>query len=166
MKPNRETELVKQIESYNLRGKLQTLVEKEAKRRPFRHLPKQFSKGILIGNIAIVPKKTDDSRFVYVIADMVNAVIIYDSINLKQTSIMIAHHLAEGKQAPKKIMELDQHFGSKLFELKNYRRFVKQAEREQDNNKELIYNIKIQETNLVADSLKKQIQDNFKVLFT
>ena len=49
-------ELVKQIEAYGLKNKLAELVRKEEAKRPFRHLPKQFSKGILIGNIAIVPK--------------------------------------------------------------------------------------------------------------
>ena len=52
-----KSELVKQIEAYGLRNKLADLARKEKERRPFRHLPKQFSKGILIGNIAIVPKK-------------------------------------------------------------------------------------------------------------
>ena len=67
------TELVKQIEAYGLKNKLQDLARKEEARRPFRHLPKQFSKGILIGNIAIVPKKWTGTRYVYVIADMMEA---------------------------------------------------------------------------------------------
>ena len=50
-------QLEKQIEHYDLSSKLKNLAEKDQARRPFRHLPKQFSKGILIGNIAIVPKK-------------------------------------------------------------------------------------------------------------
>ena len=49
-------ELVRQIEAYGLKHKLAELARKEEARRPFKHLPKQFSKGILIGNIAIVPK--------------------------------------------------------------------------------------------------------------
>ena len=52
-------ELVKQIEAYGLKNKLAELARKEESKRPFRHLPKQFSKGILIGNIAIVPKKAE-----------------------------------------------------------------------------------------------------------
>ena len=60
-------ELVKQIEAYGLKNKLAELVRKEEAKRPFRHLPKQFSKGILIGNIAIVPKKSTGTRYVYVI---------------------------------------------------------------------------------------------------
>ena len=79
-------ELVKQIESYNLKLKFKQLEEKDQKIRPFRHLPKQFSKGILIGNIAIVPRKHHEGRYVYVIADMVEAKILHEEVWLKQTS--------------------------------------------------------------------------------
>jgi hypothetical protein len=65
-----KSELVKQIEAYGLKSKLADLAQREQARQPFRHLPKQFSKGILIGNIAIVPKKHTGTRYVYVIADM------------------------------------------------------------------------------------------------
>ena len=68
-------ELVRQIEAYGLKDKLADLAHKEEARRPFRHLPKQFSKGILIGNIAIVPKKHTGTRYVYIIADMIEAKI-------------------------------------------------------------------------------------------
>ena len=70
MAPKNKSELVKQIEAYGLKGKLADLARKEESKRPFHHLPKQFSKGILIGNIAIVPKKHTGTRYVYVIADM------------------------------------------------------------------------------------------------
>ena len=76
-------ELVRQIEAYGLKHKLAELARKEEARRPFRHLPKQFSKGILIGNIAIVPKKHTGTRYVYVIADMIEAKVLYEHINLK-----------------------------------------------------------------------------------
>ena len=94
MKRKNKSELVRQIEAYGLKTKLADLAHKEQSRRPFRHLPKQFSKGILIGNIAIVPKKWSGTRYVYVIADMMEATIIYDDINLKQTAILVAHHLS------------------------------------------------------------------------
>ena len=58
MAPKNKSELVRQIEAYGLKGKLADLARKEESKRPFHHLPKQFSKGILIGNIAIVPKKS------------------------------------------------------------------------------------------------------------
>ena len=75
-------ELVKQIEAFGLKSKLAKLAKDSEKKRPFRHLPKQFSKGILIGNVAIVPKKHTGTRYVYVIADMIEANILYDDINL------------------------------------------------------------------------------------
>ena len=48
MTKEKKSELVKQIEAYGLKNKLADLAKKEEARRPFRHLPKQFSKGILI----------------------------------------------------------------------------------------------------------------------
>jgi hypothetical protein len=165
MEPTRQTALVKQIEDYNLSNKLKDLADKQAARRPFRHLPKQFSKGILIGNIAIVPRKVDDSRFVYVIADMVSAEILYDSINLKQTAILVAHYLADGKNIPHLILHIDQHFASKIFEIKNFKRFVKAAQREGNDMQEFIYTNKMRETNRQADELKREIQLNFEAVF-
>ena len=43
-----KNELVKQIEAYGLKHKLAELARKQEARRPFRHLPKQFSKGISV----------------------------------------------------------------------------------------------------------------------
>ena len=103
MAPKNKSELVKQIEAYGLKGKLAALAHKEESRRPFRHLPKQFSKGILIGNIAIVPKKSTGTRYVYVIADMLEARLLHEDINLKQTAILVAHHLADEKTIPTNI---------------------------------------------------------------
>jgi len=165
MEPSKQTALVKQIEAYNLRGKLQDLAEKEAAKRPFRHLPKQFSKGILIGNIAIVPRKLDDTRFVYVIADMVEARVLYDGINLKQTAILVAHYLADGKHLPQHILDADAHFASKIFEIKNYRRFIKQAQKDKLEAQEFIYETKLRETNRLADQLKRSIQQDFEATF-
>ena len=87
-------QLETQIKHYNLSNKLKSLAQQDEQRRPFRHLPKQFSKGILIGNIAIVPRKSTETRFVYVIADMIEARVLHDEISLKQTAIMevISHH--------------------------------------------------------------------------
>ena len=115
----KKSELVKQIEAYDLKNKLADLVKKEEARRPFRHLPKQFSKGILIGNIAIVPKKSTGTRYVYVIADMMEAKLLYEDINLKQTAILVAHHLADDKPAPNTVIEYDTRFASYLFEITN-----------------------------------------------
>ena len=94
MTEKNKSELLKQIEAYGLKDKLADLAHKEQARRPFRHLPKQFSKGILIGNIAIVPKKHTGTRYVYVIADMLEARVLHENINLKQTAILVAHYLS------------------------------------------------------------------------
>ena len=122
-------ELVRQIEAYGLKEKLADLVYKEEAKRPFRHLPKQFSKGILIGNIAIVPKKHTGTRYIYVIADMMTATILHDDINLKQTAILIAHYLAEGNVPPSNLLEYDLHFASKLFEIRSAKIMMKQAKK-------------------------------------
>ena len=88
-------ELVKQIEAYGLKHKLAELARKEESRRPFRHLPKQFSKGILIGNIAIVPKKYTGTRYVYVIADMLEAKILYESNQFQEASKIVNSESSE-----------------------------------------------------------------------
>lgn len=158
-------QLEKQIQHYNLAGKLQTLAKQHEQRRPFRHLPKQFSKGILIGNIAIVPKKASETRFVYVIADMIEAKVLYDNISLKQTAIMMAHYLAEGQHLPDHILESDKHFASKLFDITNFKRMMKQAQKDNDEDQEFIYENKLVEANRTADELKRRIQASFNSLF-
>jgi len=158
-------QLEKQIQHYNLAGKLQTLAKQHEQRRPFRHLPKQFSKGILIGNIAIVPKKASETRFVYVIADMIEAKVLYDNISLKQTAIMMAHYLAEGQHLPDHILESDKHFASRLFDITNFKRMMKQAQKDNDEDQEFIYENKLVEANRTADELKRRIQASFNSLF-
>ena len=159
------SELVRQIEAYGLKDKLADLVHKETARRPFRHLPKQFSKGILIGNIAIVPKKHTGTRYVYVIADMLEAKILHEDINLKQTAIMVAHHLADEKQVPEKILETDLHFASQLFNIQSAKRMIREAQKEKDSAKEHIYYDRLDTANHLADSYKSEIQDIFSQTF-
>ena len=161
-----KNELLKQIHHYNLSSKLKTLAENDQKKRPFRHLPKQFSKGILIGNIAIVPKKHTETRYAYVIADMIGAKVLYDDINLKQTAIMIAHYLADGQQVPEHIIDNDKQFASKLFDISNAKRMMKLASKDQDEDLEFIYENKFVEANRAADNLKHHIQANFNSLFS
>ena len=161
-----KNQLEKQIQHYNLAGKLQDLAHRDEQRRPFRHLPKQFAKGILIGNIAIVPRKATETRFVYVIADMIGARVLHDDISLKQTAIMLAHYLAEGKNPPDYILENDEHFAAKLFDITNFKRLHKQAEREQNDEQAFIYENKFIEANRTADELKHRIQSNFNNLFS
>ena len=159
------SELVKQIEAYGLKDKLAALVHKEEARRPFRHLPKQFSKGILIGNIAIVPKKHTGTRYVYVIEDMIEAKLLYEDINLKQSAILIAHHLADDKNPPEQVMEHDTHFASQLFNITNAKRMIKMAQKERDDSMEEIYAQRLEDAHLLADEYKGKIQEIFQSTF-
>ena len=159
-------ELVKQIEAYGLKHKLAELARKQEARRPFRHLPKQFSKGILIGNIAIVPKKHTGTRYVYVIADMIEAKILYDDINLKQSAILVAHHLADGNQAPEYVLEYDTHFASQLFNITNAKRMIKIARKEDNEATEEVQLLKLQTAHDLADSYKAKIQQIFHSTFS
>ena len=165
MKIKNKSELVKQIEAYGLKSKLADLAHKEQARRPFRHLPKQFSKGILIGNIAIVPKKYTGTRYVYVIADMLEAKILFQQVSLKQTAIIVAHHIAEGKNPPQNVLDFDTHFSSKLFEIQSAKTMIKQAEKEQNEAQEAIYSQRLEDAHRLADEYKGKIQDIFHSTF-
>ena len=160
-----KSELVKQIEAYGLKGKLAALAHKEQAKRPFQHLPKQFSKGILIGNIAIVPRKWTGTRYVYVIADMMEAKVLHEDINLKQTAILVAHYLADGKQIPNDILELDMKHASQLFDIQSAKRMIKEAQKEKDSAKEHIYYDRLDTANHLADSYKSEIQHIFNQTF-
>ena len=165
MSGKNRSELVKQIEAYGLKSKLAELVHKEEARRPFHHLPKQFSKGILIGNIAIVPKKHTGTRYVYVIADMLEARILQEDINLKQTAILVAHHLADEKTVPTNILELDTKFASQLFNIQSSKRMIREAQKENDELKEDVYWDRLDTANHLADECKGRIQQIFNDTF-
>ena len=160
-----KSELVKQIEAYGLKGKLAALVHKEEAKRPFRHLPKQFSKGILIGNVAIVPKKHTGTRYVYVIADMMEARILHEDINLKQTAILVAHHLADEKTVPTNILELDTKFASQLFDIQGAKRMIREAQKNSDEMSEDVYWDRLDSANYLADECKGRIQQIFNDTF-
>ena len=165
MKIKNKSELVKQIEAYGLKSKLADLAHKEQARRPFRHLPKQFSKGILIGNIAIVPKKYTGTRYVYVIADMMEAQLLHEDINLKQTAILVAHHLADGKSIPNNILELDTKFASQIFDIQNAKRMIREAQKDKDEQMEDVYWDRLDVANRLADDCKCRIQQIFNDTF-
>ena len=160
-----KSELVKQIEAYGLKSKLADLAHKEQARRPFRHLPKQFSKGILIGNIAIVPKKHTGTRYVYVIADMMEAKVLHEDINLKQTAILVAHYLADGKNIPGNILELDTKHASQLFDIQNAKRMIREAQKSKDELTEDVYWDRLDVANRLADECKDKIQAIFSDTF-
>jgi hypothetical protein len=165
MAPKNKSELVKQIEAYGLKSKLAELATKEEARRPFHHLPKQFSKGILIGNVAIVPKKHTGTRYVYVIADMMEARILHEAINLKQTAILVAHHLADEKIVPTNLLELDNKFASRLFDIQSAKRMIREAHREGDEQMEDVYWDRLDQANHLADECKARIQQIFNDTF-
>tara|TARA_B100000427_G_scaffold329047_1_gene343871 strand:- start:390 stop:893 length:504 start_codon:yes stop_codon:yes gene_type:complete len=160
-----KSELVKQIEAYGLKSKLAALAHKEEARRPFRHLPKQFSKGILIGNIAIVPKKSTGTRYVYVIADMLEAKLLHEDINLKQTAILVAHHLADDKPISSNILDLDTKFASQLFDIQSAKRMIKEAQKNKDELSENVYWDRLDTANRLADDCKGEIQQIFSDTF-
>ena len=160
-----KSELLKQIEAYGLKDKLADLAHKEQARRPFRHLPKQFSKGILIGNIAIVPKKHTGTRYVYVIADMMEAKVLHDNINLKQTAILVAHYLADEKSVPKNVIKLDTKHASQLFDIQNAKRMIREAQKQKDELIEDVYWDRLDVANRLADECKTKIQQIFNDTF-
>ena len=160
-----KSELVKQIEAYGLKSKLAALAHKEEARRPFRHLPKQFSKGILIGNIAIVPKKSTGTRYVYVIADMLEAKLLHEDINLKQTAILVGHHLADDKPISSNILDLDTKFASQLFDIQSAKRMIKEAQKNKDELSENVYWDRLDTANRLADDCKGEIQQIFSDTF-
>ena len=160
-----KSELLKQIEAYGLKDKLADLAHKEQARRPFRHLPKQFSKGILIGNIAIVPKKHTGTRYVYVIADMMEAKVLHDNINLKQTAILGAHYLADEKSVPKNVIKLDTKHASQLFDIQNAKRMIREAQKQKDELIEDVYWDRLDVANRLADECKTKIQQIFNDTF-
>ena len=160
-----KSELVRQIEAYGLKGKLADLAQREQARRPFQHLPKQFSKGILIGNIAIVPKKHTGTRYVYVIADMLEARILHEDINLKQTAILVAHYLADDKPVPTNLLDLDSKFSSQLFDIQNAKRMIREAQKGKDEQMEDVYWDRMDTANRLADDCKARIQQIFNDTF-
>lgn len=164
-KSNSFAELVRQIESYGLKDKLHDIAVKQEKRRPFKHLPKQFSKGILIGHIAIVPKKDSGTRYVYIIADMMEAKILYHHISLKQTAILVAHALADNLPPPHNVIELDNHFASQLFKITNAKRMMKLAHKQGDEDVVAIQEDRLSEANNLADHSKAAIQQIFASTF-
>jgi len=162
---SKNAELIRQVKAYGLASKIKQLARNDEKQRPFRHLPKQFSKGILIGNIAIVPGRVDETRFAYVIADMIQAKILYENICLKQSAILIAHYLADGKTVPNSMIDLDTQFASKLFEIKQFKTRWKQYEKQGNDAMSFIYENKYIETNRLTDDIKQRIQQVFDSTF-
>jgi hypothetical protein len=112
-----------------------------------------------------VPRRADETRFVYVIADMIQARIVYEDIHLKQSAILIAHHLADGKSIPENIMNWDSEFASRIFDIKSYKGKLKSAEKNGDDDQAFIYENKYREANRQADAVKQKIHNLFDSTF-
>jgi hypothetical protein len=101
-----------------------------------------------------------------VIADMVKANIIYNDINLKQTAIILAHHLADGKNVPENILDLDKHFASAVFSITNANRMLKMAKKQSNEMAIEIQTQKLEDAHSLADGYKGKIMDVFKQTFS
>ena len=101
----------------------------------------------------------------YVIAEMLEAKILFQQVSLKQTAIIVAHHIAEGKNPPQNVLDFDTHFSSKLFEIQSAKTMIKQAEKEQNEAQEAIYSQRLEDAHRLADEYKGKIQDIFHSTF-
>ena len=96
---------------------------------------------------------------------MVEANILYEQINLKQTAILVAHHLADNKAPPHNVLDYDTHFASKLFEIQQYKASLKIARKQRDEVKEEICSQRLDDANYYADQYKTKIQQIFYETF-
>jgi hypothetical protein len=102
---------------------------------------------------------------VYVIADMLEANILHDDINLKQTAILVAHYLADNKHVPKNILDLDTKFASQLFDIQNAKRMIREAQKGKDDLSTDVYWDRLDVANHLADDCKDRIQLIFSDTF-
>jgi hypothetical protein len=100
-----------------------------------------------------------------VIADMMEATILYDDINLKQTAILVAHYLADSKNIPENILDLDIKHASQLFDIQSAKRMIKEAQKNKDEQMEDVYWDRLDVANRLADECKSKIQQIFSDTF-
>ena len=91
--------------------------------------------------------------------------LFYDLICLKQSAILVAHHIAEGKSEPKNVIDYDTHFTSKLFEIQSSKAMIKAAEKERNDVQAEIYQQRLDDAHRLADEYKAKIQDIFHSTF-
>ena len=96
---------------------------------------------------------------------MIRARIVYEDIFLKQSAILIAHYLADGKTMPENILRWDSEFASRIFDIKSYKGKLRTAEKSGDDDQAFIYENKYREANRQADAIKQRIQDLFDTTF-
>jgi hypothetical protein len=102
---------------------------------------------------------------VYVIADMMEAKVLHEDINLKQSAILVAHYLADGKNVPGNIVELDTKHASQLFDIQNAKRMIREAQKGKDEQMEDVYWDRLDVANRLADDCKDKIQAIFSDTF-
>jgi hypothetical protein len=96
---------------------------------------------------------------------MTQAKIVYEDVHLKQSAILLAHYLADGKPAPENILHWDSEFASRIFDIKSYKGKLRTAEKSGDDDQAFIYENKFREANRQADAIKQKIQDLFDSTF-
>jgi hypothetical protein len=100
-----------------------------------------------------------------VIADMLEARILHEDINPKQTAILVAHHLADEKTVPTNILELDTKFASQLFDIQSAKRMIREAQKGKEDLSEDVYWDRLDTANHLADECKGRIQQIFNDTF-
>ena len=96
---------------------------------------------------------------------MMEAKVLHEDINLKQTAILVAHYLADGKQIPNDILELDMKHASQLFDIQSAKRMIKEAQKSKDELREDVYWDRLDVANRLADDCKGRIQQIFNDTF-
>ena len=96
---------------------------------------------------------------------MIEAKILFDDINLKQTAILVAHNIADGKEPPTQVLEYDTHFSSQLFNITNAKRMMKEARKADDEAQEEVHQFKLTTAHDLADEYKAKIQGIFQSTF-
>jgi len=90
---------------------------------------------------------------------------LHEAINLKQTAILVAHHLADDKPMPSNLLDLDTKFASQLFDIQSAKRMIKEAQKSKDEVTEDVYWDRLDSANRLADNCKSNIQQIFNDTF-
>ena len=96
---------------------------------------------------------------------MMEATVLHHDINLKQTAILVAHYLADGKNIPNNILDLDSKHASQLFDIQSAKRMIKEAQKSKDELTEDVYWDRLDVANRLADDCKTNIQQIFSDTF-
>jgi hypothetical protein len=96
---------------------------------------------------------------------MMEAKVLHEDINLKQTAILVAHYLADGKNVPENILELDMKHASQLFDIQSAKRMIREAQKGKDEQMEDVYWDRLDVANRLADDCKDKIQAIFSDTF-